>query len=143
MRWHSNWINFTATRGEFVALRGASRAVVFVARARRHRARERVDAAALDVDHGDGGHPHLCVLEQPIAKRTAGVILARGAERATNVVAARVARGDALRKRLQRRIDRDVDREADIDLRAADVDPIRTAASARRGRRRVIAGGRV
>ena len=103
-----------------VATRRASRAVVLVARTRRHRAGERLDATALDVDQRDRGHAHLRVLEQAAADAAPRVLPPHDAERATDVVAAGVARGDALRERLQRRIDRDVDRKADVDRSAGE-----------------------
>jgi hypothetical protein len=91
-----------------------------VARTRRHRAGERLDAAALDVDQRNRGHAHLRVLEQAAADAVPRVLPPHDGERATNIVASGVARGDALRERLQRRIDRDVDREADVDRGACE-----------------------
>ena len=58
------------------------------------------------------------------------VLGAAHAERAADVVAARVARGGLLRERLQRRIDRQVDRVADVDRRAVDDDAVARAGAA-------------
>ncbi len=60
------------------------------------------------------------------------VLLAANVERATDIVASRVAGGCLLRQRLQRRVDREIDGEADVDLCATHGDPVRTIVIARR-----------
>ena len=128
-------------RKALVATASRGRAVVFLPRARRQRAGERLDAPGRHIDDGDRGHAHDRLLEHAVADRASGVLAARDTERAAHVLAAGVARGRLLRERLHRRLDRDVDGEADVDRRSADLDAVRSVAIAgrrflRRRRRR-------
>ena len=127
-------------RHALVAALAASRPVVFLARARRERAGERLDAPGRHVDHRDRGHAHHRLLEHRRADRASGVLAPRHAERAADVLPPGVARDRLLRERLYRGIDREVDGEADVHRRSADLDAVGPVAIA--GRRRVrLRGG--
>ena len=102
-----------------VALAGAARTVVFLARAGRKRTGQRLDAATADVDDRDRGHADHRAFEQAVADGQVRVLLAHDAERAAHVLPARVARGNALRERLHAGNDGDIHGIPDVDERVA------------------------
>ena len=123
-----------------VAIGGAARPVDLLARARRERAGQRLDAAAGDIDHRHRGHPHHRAFEQRRAElaRPARhsrlafgrralrrlVFVASHAQATADVVPAGVAGGGLLGQRLQRGGYGEGDRIADVDRRAVQRDAV-------------------
>ena len=121
-----------------VALRIAPRPVDVLARARRQRPGQRLDAPAGDIDDRHRRHPHHRAFEQCLPDRPLLVLVAPQAERATVVVAAGIAGRRSLGQRLQHRVDRQIDREAHLDRGAVERDAAGRVADA--GRRAGLGG---